>query len=266
MEQVRLHDRDRFLCSVFADAAGRQRLWALYALNLELAQVRAAVTDPLPGQIRLQWWREAVSEAYQGRPRAHPVVRALTGLAPVVPESGLQALIDARAQDFDNSFATGAALLAYLDATAGRLCQLAAVALGGKADEVALHAGRAWGLCQVVRAVAFEARHNRLLLPTDLMQQEGARALDVQRQQVTEGLRKVIERLAQQAQTALDTARAGRAGVPGSALPALLPCTLADGYLRHLQRRGFNPFGYGFDRPGVRTLVQLGLAARRGRY
>ncbi len=53
-------DRDRFLASLFAPAEHRGALHALYAFNVEIARVREVAREPLPGEIRLQWWSEVV--------------------------------------------------------------------------------------------------------------------------------------------------------------------------------------------------------------
>ena len=52
--QVRQHDRDRYLTALFAPPARRPGLFALYAFNLEVAKVREAVSEPMLGHIRLQ--------------------------------------------------------------------------------------------------------------------------------------------------------------------------------------------------------------------
>ena len=65
---MRHHDRDRFQTALFAPAERREALFALYAFNYEIARVREAVREPMLGQIRLQWWREAIAAAYAGEP------------------------------------------------------------------------------------------------------------------------------------------------------------------------------------------------------
>ena len=49
--------------------AGRPaaHLFALYAFNLEIARVREPVSEPMPGEIRLQWWRDALVGAAAAR-------------------------------------------------------------------------------------------------------------------------------------------------------------------------------------------------------
>src|SRR5438067_12532545 len=75
---VRRHDRDRFQTVLFAPAARREALFALYAFNSEIARVRESVTEPMLGQIRLQWWRENIAAAYDGGAvRRHVVAEPL---------------------------------------------------------------------------------------------------------------------------------------------------------------------------------------------
>ena len=50
---MRRHDRDRYQTALFAPAARREALFALYAFNYEIARVRESVTQPMLGQIRL---------------------------------------------------------------------------------------------------------------------------------------------------------------------------------------------------------------------
>ncbi len=75
----------------------RSRLIALLALDLELARIPRSVSEPLLGQLRLQWWREAVAAARRGGAPAHPVAQALaeTGAAGVFSEAGMAALFSA---------------------------------------------------------------------------------------------------------------------------------------------------------------------------
>src|SRR5579872_6213314 len=96
---VREHDRDRYQTALFAPADRRAALFALYAFNYEVARVRESVTQPMLGQIRLQWWREAVEAAFAGAPPRHHEVAG--PLAAAIGEFGLtrrhfDRLIDAR--------------------------------------------------------------------------------------------------------------------------------------------------------------------------
>jgi phytoene/squalene synthetase len=74
---VRLNDKDRFLASLFAPAERRVFLFALYAFDIEIARVRGLVNEPLAGNLRLQWWHEAMAGLRPDEAEAHPVLTAL---------------------------------------------------------------------------------------------------------------------------------------------------------------------------------------------
>jgi phytoene synthase len=153
---VRQGDPDRWLASRFiADAAARADVIALYALNIELARIAEHVREPLMGEIRLTWWREAIEEIFAGAPpRRHPVV---LGLAQAIarrtlPPAPFQAMIEARFADLDAEvFADLEAIERYLDAAAGAPMALACAVLGAADAAVVAPAARAWGLAGLAR-------------------------------------------------------------------------------------------------------------------
>src|SRR5260221_10593467 len=70
LDEVRAADRDRFLAALFAPEPQRRDLLGLLAFDHELARTRAVTREPMMARIRLQWWREAVTEAAgSGTPR-----------------------------------------------------------------------------------------------------------------------------------------------------------------------------------------------------
>ncbi|MDG2527422.1 squalene/phytoene synthase family protein [Caulobacter endophyticus] len=150
---VRRMDNDRWLASRFvSDLGARTDVVALVAFNYELARVAGGVTSALMGEIRLTWWREAMEELAAGKaPRKHPAVEALaaSGADPLA----LAAMAEARLADLEEPpFADEAAVLAYLDATAGALATLIARRLDPAADASAVRAAaRAYGLAGLWR-------------------------------------------------------------------------------------------------------------------
>ena len=272
-EQVRRHDPDRFLTALYAPPARREALLTLYAFNLEIAKVRETVSEPMLGQIRLQWWREAVEEAYGGGPvRHHAVAEPLAGVirAQGLSRTTIDRLIDARAFDLgDDPPETLAALLDYAEATSSGLMRLAAETLGGGGeplDEAAGHAGIAWALIGLIRAMPHHLRQGRVYLPRDI---EAEYAVDVRKMRALKadpGLAAAVNRLADLARERLAAARAQHGKVPPAARPALLLATLADGYLARLRRARYDIFDPRLAaRPGL-LAARLAVNALRGRY
>lgn len=158
-EQVRIHDRDRYICALFFPEAVRAKLFILYAFNLEIAGIAESVSEPMLGFIRLTWWREALDEIYEARAvRQHPVAQ---GLATLVAEHGLERawfdrLLSARERDMEwGSFATLEALETYARETSASLLMLAAQCLNEKNPQthsMLTMLGTAWALTGLLRA------------------------------------------------------------------------------------------------------------------
>ncbi|MEL6414315.1 MAG: squalene/phytoene synthase family protein [Pseudomonadota bacterium] len=81
-QRIQTVDEERWLSSRYAPDETRSALIILYAFYYELARVRVVVTDHTMGQIRFQWWRDALEELQQGAPRQHDVVLALASVLP----------------------------------------------------------------------------------------------------------------------------------------------------------------------------------------
>ncbi|TWT13620.1 phytoene/squalene synthase family protein [Reyranella sp. CPCC 100927] len=271
-EQARAGDRERFLCSLFAPEPARSDLWALLAFNLEIARTRETVSEPTLGEIRLQWWREAIEAADAGNARPHPVVRALAAAMARVrpPRERFERLIHAREHDlYDDPMPDLAALEDYADATSGELSVLALDMLGVADAPVrvaARHVGIAWALAGVIRATPFLARQRRLLLPADQLAAESVSAEAIFSGQPEPGLRAVLKAIADHARYHLREARGIQATLPPAALPALLPARLAERHLALIEADRFDVFA------GVRTPNPALTAARvwwshaRGRF
>src|SRR5262245_66224178 len=87
---LRAADKDRFLTALFAPAARRDALFALYAFNLEIARVREVVREPVAGEIRLKGWSDVLGGAGRGEVAARTVGAALlatSGRARTAPDS-----------------------------------------------------------------------------------------------------------------------------------------------------------------------------------
>src|ERR1700722_15091044 len=171
-ELVRQADRDRFLAALFAPAEHRDPLHALFAFNIEIARVREGAREPLPGEIRLQWWREVLNNERGGEESANPVAAALLT---VIERHHLAAdtlldLIEARRFDlYDEPMGGIAALESYAARTSSALTTLAAQILGVDAAAAAAHAGIAYGIAGLLRAFPLHAARHQLYVPAELL-------------------------------------------------------------------------------------------------
>ena len=135
-EQVRRGDPDRFLSAMTAQADAREKLFPLYAFNLEVARAPWVTEEPMIAEMRLQFWRDAVEEIGDGKtPRAHEVVSPLSTVVrgAGLPIDVLDALVAARRWDiYRDPFKDKADFDSYIDQTAGGLMWLSALSLGAE--------------------------------------------------------------------------------------------------------------------------------------
>jgi len=163
MREVRTGDYDRFLCIQLAPAHKRAGLYILTAFHLELARIAETVSEPMLGQIRLTWWREALEQIIKGEtPRNHPVVLGLAELYKQLPAlfTPLLAMIDARAADIGESLLRDEqGWRNYLRGTAGALHEAWALWLNetvAKAERDAIYAdAQNFAVVGLLRAIPF---------------------------------------------------------------------------------------------------------------
>ncbi len=263
LDSLKAADYDRYLSALFARSSARPHLFTLYAFNYEVAKTAESVSQPLAGQIRLQWWRDAIAELYAGHIRAHETVQALaeTVRAHDLPRALFDGLIDARENDLiEAPFASMEALEAYCDATSGNLMRLALRILGARDsfDDAAHYAGIAYALTGLLRALPFHARAGRLMLPEILVSKE-----DIFAGEGGAKLSSAIGLIAERARTYLEMVRTRR--IPRRFLPALLPAVLAPLYLKTTMRPGFDPFRDLTEIPVHRRQMAMLGATLRGR-
>jgi phytoene synthase len=239
---VRAADKDRFLATLFAPARHRAALFALYAFNVEVARVRDLAREPLPGEIRLQWWSEVLRGGRSEEANAHPVASALLA---ALAQHGLSTvpltdLVEARVFDvYDDPMPTLADLEAYAARTSSALIVLAARILGAGEDAVAHgahHAGIAYAIAGTLRAFPLHAARRQLYVPLELLRRHDVRAEEIFARASPPGLRAALADLRSVARRHLGVLREALPGLPPPAFPALLPVALAGPALDRLER------------------------------
>lgn len=246
---VREFDKDRFLATLFAPERQRGPLFALYAFDAEIAQVRDRISSPLPGEVRLQWWRDVLTGTEPGDAAANPIAAGLlqTVRRYALPVPVLLDLIDAHTFDlYDEPMATLAELENHAAGTSVPMIRLAARVLNdGLEPEQELssrHAGIACTITALLQRLSLHSARGQRYLPDDVLARHGAAAADVQSGQVTRELRAALADLRQIARQHVVALKAGGAGVPRRLLPAFLPVSLVPPALARMGRADADPF------------------------
>jgi phytoene synthase len=245
---VREADRDRYLAALFAPRRHRSALLALYAFDIETAQVATRVKDPLAGEIRLQWWHDVIGGASADQAGGHPVAtRLLSVMAQyrLRPEP-LFAMIEARRRELDEApFATRDEFAAYARGGDGTLLELATSVLNdGKSADVAeltANAGFATAAMRVLSSYPQQRAKGKTFVPLDMLACNGVRINDMLADIPADGVRAAFGALASEGLAALERTRALLYTMPDEAAPAFLPLALVRPVLKAATHKGYDP-------------------------
>jgi 15-cis-phytoene synthase len=248
-ELLRRDDRDRWLASLFIPKERRRHIHALYAFSLEIARVREIVSEPLLGEIRLQWWREVLEGTNAGEAKASPVAAALLDTVTRfdLPKAPLLELIAARARDlYDDEIPTLSALESYAEATCASLFRLAVLILNGKESVagfgVAHHAGIAYGITGLLLALPWHLARGQVFIPAGILRAHGVDQSEFAARQVSPRLLAALAEMRYLAHGHLDRFYAKLPGLPHALRPPFLPLCLCEPYLRLMDKPGYDPF------------------------
>ena len=264
---VRSHDFVRYASTLFMPATQRRALLALYAFNVEISRVRDHISQPLPGEMRLQWWTDMLAGAGHGGIEGNPVAAELLRVIrdyrlPVEP---LSRLIDEHQFDlYNDPMPSMAALESYISDTSSALFLLGARVVSKPSetiDHLARHAGLAYGLMQVIATLPWDAARRQLFVPLQLLEQHGSSMEDVFSGKQTPKARAAIDQLIGEARGHLETAFELLASVPPEVRPVFLPLALLRRDLKRMSRADSDPFAPRIP-SRFRTLWTLWRASR----
>jgi phytoene synthase len=238
-ELVRKADRDRFIGSLFAPPQHRNALYALYAFNTEVARVRDLAREVMPGEIRLQWWREVLQGERGGEARASPVAAAVLYTAEKyrLPIDEMLELIEARRFDlYSEPMLTIAQLENYAVKTSSAVIKMAAQILGTDVSAAARPAGVASTITSFLAALPNHTARGQLFLPLQLLERHGLTPEDVLARVRSVSLNAAVAELCNRARDQLDAAVAMLDALPREALPAFLYLAPMRQWLDRLER------------------------------
>jgi 15-cis-phytoene synthase len=264
---LRREDIDRWLASLFVPRERRPHIHALYAFSLEIARVREIISEPLLGEIRFQWWRDALEGAADAK--ANLVAAALLDTIAHfdLPQAPLRELVSARAADlYGEPMQSVAALESYTKATCSNLFCTAALVLdreeAAASRDAALHAGIAYGITGLIRALPWHSARGQVFVPAEILQAHGA-CDDFVAGHASPEILAALADLHAITRAHLDIFYAKLPGLPDKSLPAFLPACLCEPYLRLMEKPGYDPFKTVVELPQWRRQWSLWRTSRR---
>ncbi len=245
--EVRKYDYDRWLSALFMPAEYREDIFAVLAFNSEISRIRETVSEVLLGDIRLQWWRGALAGLKSGQDLDHPVVKALqkANSRNKVDLELLEQMIDARASDLDPApFDTVDELVSYAEGTGGLLSAQIYALLGftdGDGRIAVQKMGTAFALTGVIRAIPYHLRQDLLLIPRDVLAEQGLTEETVFMRDNREAFFRAVSSMLSLAETEHQKAASLTKSRPALEKSALRLNSLTALYLRRLKAAGMDP-------------------------
>lgn len=243
LDAVRVADRDRYLAALYAPEDKRPALLALYAFNAEIAAIRDRVSEPMPGEIRLQWWRDVIASGTKELGAGHPLATALMTAIETyrLPIAAFDNYLEARIFDlYDDPMPSRTDLEGYCGETASALIQLSALVLDAeeapKHAELSGHAGCAQAIAGLLRLLPVHRRRGQCYVPRDILAAAGqtpeefVAGADVAKSSVA------VQAMIALAREHLRAFERGAKALPQSLRPAFLPVALTPAYLDRVER------------------------------
>lgn len=266
---VREADFGRYAATLFAPAEARPHLFALYAFDAELGRVRDLVSEPMPGELRLQWWRDALENPERADVVSHPVARALHAAANYgkLPIDALLGLIDARIDDlYDDPVPTYFDLEARLGATSSVVMRLAGLIAAAGQDpggaDVAGFGGISEGVVRMLQRLPRLAARGQILLPADRMAAHRVGREDLIDGRVGVPFRELVSELCAHARRRLFEAREAFGTLDPAAAPSVLPLALVEPALRRIEGAS-DPLRVDPELARWRVMLRLWRASKR---
>ncbi|TPN48292.1 phytoene/squalene synthase family protein [Mesorhizobium sp. B1-1-9] len=247
MDTVRAADHDRYLTALYAPADKRDALFSLYAFNAEIAGIRDRIHEPLPGEVRLQWWRDVIAAGGEAG-AGHPVAEALnaTIAALRLPKLAFENMLEARIFDlYDDPMPSRTDLEGYCGETAAALIQLAAMVLdpveAPRFAELAGRAGCAQAMTGLLLLLPLHRKRGQCFVPADILAAAGSSPEEFVAGDGGPGAQRAMAAMMALAREHLSAFEQDAAALPASLRPVFLPLALSRAYLGKMERSRQSP-------------------------
>ena len=241
MEAVRAADHDRYLCALYAPEDKRDALFSLYAFNAEIAGIRDRIHEALPGEVRLQWWRDVIAAGGEAG-AGNPVAEALNATIATfnLPKLAFENMLEARIFDlYDDPMPSRTDLEGYCGETAAALIQLAAMVLdpveAPRFAELAGRAGCAQAMTGLLLLLPLHRRRGQCFVPADILAAAGSSPEEFVKGDGGPGAGRSVAAMIALAREHFTAFEQGAPALPASLRPAFLPLALSRAYLEKIE-------------------------------
>ncbi|MET3579714.1 phytoene synthase [Mesorhizobium robiniae] len=283
METVRTADHDRYVSALYAPEDKRDALFSLYAFNAEISGIRDRIREALPGEVRLQWWRDVIAAENDGAGEddgaaedggagtGHPVADALkaTIAAHRLPKLAFENMLEARVFDlYDDPMPSRTDLEGYCGETAAALIQLVAMVLdpaeAPRFAELTGRAGCAQAMTGLLLLLPQHRKRGQCFVPADILAAAGSSPEEFVAGDGGPGAQRAVAAMIALAREHLAAFESGASALPVSLRPAFLPLALSRAYLGKMESSRHSPLDGAVRLSAMRRHWLLFRGATRG--
>ncbi|MEZ5872121.1 MAG: squalene/phytoene synthase family protein [Nitratireductor sp.] len=175
---LREADYDRYGSLSFLPGEAANAAAALFAFDVGISRIPFLVSDPAPGEIRLQWWREVIGGEREsgGNPVAEALLQAIQ--THQWPVQTFERYLDARVADlYHDPMPDRLSFEGHAGDTASSLLALLAMAThagqGSDLHDACGHAGISFTVARCLQALARDRQRQRVMIPVDILAATG---------------------------------------------------------------------------------------------
>ncbi|MEO1703358.1 MAG: phytoene/squalene synthase family protein [Pseudomonadota bacterium] len=231
-------DPVRYASVLYMPETKRPAVASLWLFQTEIERIRDLVSEPLPGEIRLQWWRDVLEGLRDGEATQNPLAVALLD---TVENNGLRrdlfvAYVEAMAFDlYDDPMQDSDQFEGHMGETLSVFFQMICQILAGTpipAGDAAGHAGVAFGVARCLVDMAKHRARTQIYVPGDMLAANGVTAEAWRAVDETAEKLQVVNTFASYGLDHLDKAKRAISNVPKECHPAFLPLAICGNILR----------------------------------
>ena len=178
LETLRQFDPKRYLCCLYLDEKLRKDVALLYAFDAEIARIPTLVSEPMPGEIRLQWWRDLIASGNNAG--SGPLANSLMELIirHDLPRETFHAYLDARIFDlYHDPMPDTGTFEGYLGETISLILRNICRCAGAEHSELLAnacgHAGMAIGIARLLERCGADRALQKVYFPLDMLADVG---------------------------------------------------------------------------------------------
>lgn len=172
-----LKESDQYVQLLFLPSHLRGPAASILAFQQEIDRIPYLVSEPMPGEVRLQWWREVFLGKRTGEANANPLANSLLSTIENfnLPPDGFVRFLDAKVFDlYNDPMPDRDTLEAYLGETNSFVYHMIALIIDVKNDTILAdacgHAGVALGIANIILQLPFHLDKQRIYIPIDLIE------------------------------------------------------------------------------------------------